>query len=227
MTVATELLALSAPDHVRQSILGHEHGSVINRNYTQANLELMKDYLDQIDLGLIVEFDRRYGFPVIRGCALMEEQPLRVTLALDAHDQPKSIEVYEPEGGKTRTILPERAVDPKDRASVAENLDQMGGRLTTLLAGRRYRIEGVVDQTVHRVLGVLLAVAQARPASEGPRGTANGVPAEIDTTPVGKSRIRPAPPAPRSRLQSAAKRLSGSEGSFATSAFDRVARAGP
>ena len=40
MTVATELLALGAPDHVRQSILGHEHGSVINRHYTQADLEL-------------------------------------------------------------------------------------------------------------------------------------------------------------------------------------------
>lgn len=51
MTVATELLALGAQDHVRQSILGHEHDSVINRHYTQANLHLIKSYLDQIDLG--------------------------------------------------------------------------------------------------------------------------------------------------------------------------------
>jgi hypothetical protein len=75
MSVATELLALGAPDHVRQSILGHEHSSVINRHYTQANLELMKGFLDQIDLGLTVEFDKRYGFPVTRGCALVGVPP--------------------------------------------------------------------------------------------------------------------------------------------------------
>ncbi len=73
MTVATELLALGAPNHVRQSILGHEHDSVINRHYTQANLHLIKGFLDQIDLGLTVEFDKRHGFPVIRGCSLLNE----------------------------------------------------------------------------------------------------------------------------------------------------------
>ena len=62
MTVATELLALGAPDHLRQSILGHEHGSVINRHYTQANLEFMKYYIDQIDLGLMVELGDATAF---------------------------------------------------------------------------------------------------------------------------------------------------------------------
>ena len=63
MTVATELLALGASDHVREFILGHEHGSVINRHYTQANLELMKSFLDRINLGLAIEVNARRGFP--------------------------------------------------------------------------------------------------------------------------------------------------------------------
>ncbi len=161
MTVATELLALGAPDHVRQSILGHEHGSVINRHYTQANLELMKSFLDRIDLGLAIEVDARRGFPVIRGCTLLKEMPLRVNLTLDANNQPRCIEIHEPTSGVSHVIMPERPVDPKDRAAVAENLDRMGRRLAAILADRRYRIEGMVDETVHRVLGVLLAVAFA------------------------------------------------------------------
>ena len=129
MTVATELLALGAPDHVRQSILGHEHGSVINRHYTQANLELMKSFLDRIDLGLAIEVDARRGFPVIRGCTLLKEMPLRVNLTLDANNQPRCIEIHEPTSGVSHVIMPERPVDLKDRAAVAENLDRMGGAL--------------------------------------------------------------------------------------------------
>ena len=161
MTVATELLALGASDHVRQSILGHEHDSVINRHYTQANLELMKSFLDRIDLGLAIEVDARRGFPVIRGCTLLKELPLRVNLTLDANNQPRCIEIHEPTSGVSHVIMPERAFDSKDRAAVAENLDRMGRRLAAILTGRRYRIEGMVDETVQRVLGVLLAVAFA------------------------------------------------------------------
>ena len=105
MTVATELLAPGAPDHVRQSILGHEHRSVTNRHYTQANLEFMKYYIDQIDLGLIVEFERRYRFSVIRGCALLAEKALRVSLTLDEANQPICIEIREPASGVSHTIL--------------------------------------------------------------------------------------------------------------------------
>ena len=199
MTVATELLALGAPDHVRQSILGHEHGSVINRHYTQANLELMKYYIDQIDLGLIVEFEGRYRFPVIRGCALLAEKALRVSLTLDEADQPTCIEVREPANGVSHRILAERPVNPEDRASVAENLERMGQRLATLIAGRRYRIEGVVDMTIHRVLEVLLAVAFVG----APSAAAALDPASTGTaaTSVGSPARKPARPAPRSRLQ--------------------------
>jgi integrase len=199
MTTATELLALGAPDHVRQSILGHEHGSVINRHYTQANLELMKQYLDQIDLGLIVEHDRRYRFPVVRGCALLAEKALRVSLTLDEANQPTCIEVREPDNGVSHRLFAEGSVNPKDRASVADNLCRMGQRLATLLAGRRYRIEGVVDITVHRVLEVLLAVAFV----DAPSAAAVPDPAMAGASSAGltpKSR-KVARPEPRSRLQ--------------------------
>jgi hypothetical protein len=179
---------------------------VINRHYTQANLELMKSYLDRIDLGLVVEFDQRYRFPVIRGCALLAEESLRVSLALDANDQPKAIEVHEPQSGATHVILPERVVNPKDRASIAENLDRMGCRLASLLAGRRYRIEGMVDQTVHRVLGVLLAVALARTAG-GARPGADCVSPEAAPSAAGSPRIQPAALTSRPRLQAAIERL--------------------
>lgn len=46
-----------------------------------------------------------------------------------------------------------------DRAAVAANLDRTGRALADILAGRRYRIEGIVDQPVERALGVLLALA--------------------------------------------------------------------
>jgi hypothetical protein len=98
---------------------------------------------------------------LIRGCTLLKELPLRINLTLDAKNQPRCIEVLEPTSGVSHVIMPERAVDPKDRAAVAENLDRMGRRLAAILADRRYRIEGMVDETVHRVLGVLLAVAFA------------------------------------------------------------------
>jgi len=121
----------------------------------------MKSFLDRIDLGLAIEVDARRGFPVIRGCALLKEMPLRVNLTLDANNQPRCIEIHEPTSGVSHVIMPERPVDSKDRAAVAENLDRMGRRLASILTGRRYRIEGMVDETVHRVLGVLLAVAFA------------------------------------------------------------------
>lgn len=159
MTVATELLALGAPDHIRQSVLGHEHGSVINRHYTQANLALIKGFLDRIDLGLIVEFDARLGFPVIRGCSLLKQAPVRVSLTLDAADRPKCLEIHEPESGVTHLIVPEGVIDPRDPAASSEILDRMDHRVAGILAGRRYRIEGFVDEAIQRVFGVLLALA--------------------------------------------------------------------
>jgi hypothetical protein len=159
MTVATELLALGAQDHVRQSTLGHEHDSVINRHYTQATLDLIKSYLDQIDLGLIIEFDPRYGFPVIRGCSLLDHAPVRVSLTLGGRERPKCIEVWEPDTDVTHRITADETMDLDDRAAVAANLDRMGRALAEILAGRRYRIEGIVDQPVERALGVLLALA--------------------------------------------------------------------
>lgn len=117
MTVSTQLLAAGAPDHVLESILGHEHNAIINRHYTEANLRLMKEFLDRIDLGLVIEFDARHRFPVIRKCALLKERPLAVTLTLDAADQPKCIEIHEPSMGATHIITPERAFDAKDPAA--------------------------------------------------------------------------------------------------------------
>ena len=224
MTVATEFLALGAPDHVRQSILGHEHGSVINRHYTQANLELMKYYVDQIDLGLIVELRGRCRFPMIRGCALLEEKALRVSLTLDEANQPTCIEVREPDRGVSHRILAERPVNPKDRASVAENLDRMGRRLASLTAGRRYRIEGVVDMTVHRVLEVLLAVAfvGAPTAAAAPDPVSAGASHNGTTSPGRK----PARPAPRSRLQAFGRSPAGMV-TFAAEPIQEMLGAGP
>ncbi len=93
--------------------------------------------------------------------------PLTELGALDAADQPKRIEVREP-SAVSHIILPDPAADPKDPAARAANLDRLGQSLAVLLAGRRYRIEGMGDGTVHRVLGVLLAVAfAASPAVTG------------------------------------------------------------
>jgi hypothetical protein len=158
MTVSTQLLALRAPDKVRQSIIRHEHDTIINRHYTQANLALMKSYLDRIDLGLVIEYDSRYRFPVIRGCTLLKVRPLSVTLALDSSSQPERLEVHDPSTGATRVISAESKFDAADPAAVFANLESMGRRLAQALGGKRFRIEGLVDAFAERKLELLLAV---------------------------------------------------------------------
>lgn len=170
MTVSTQLLALGAPDKVRQSIIGHEHDTIINRHYTQANLALMKSYLDRIDLGLVIEHDSRYRFPVIRGCKLLKVRPLSVTLTLDRSSEPDRIEVHDPSSGATRVISAESKMGAADPAAVYANLESMGRRLARALGGKPFRIEGLVDAFVERKLESLLAVGtDPGPASSDER----------------------------------------------------------
>ena len=55
--------------------------------------------------------------------------------------------------------MPEGVIDPRDPAASSEILDRMDHRVAGILAGRRYRIEGFVDEAIQRVFGVLLALA--------------------------------------------------------------------
>ncbi len=170
MTVSTQLLALGAPDKVRQSIIGHEHDTIINRHYTESNVALMKRYLDRIDLGLVIEHDSRYRFPVIRGCKLLKVRPLSVTLTLDRSSEPDRIEVHDPSSGATRVISAESKMDAADPAAVYANLESMGRRLARALGGKPFRIEGLVDALVERKLGLLLAVG-TNPGEASPHET--------------------------------------------------------
>ncbi len=96
-----------------------------------------------------------------------ERDPVRVSLTLGARERPQRIEVYEPDTDVTHRIDTDSSVDLDDRAAVAANLERMGRALAEVLAGRRFRIEGVVDQPVERALGVLLALAfTGEPESE-------------------------------------------------------------
>lgn len=118
----------------------------------------MKRYLDRIDLGLVIEHDSRYRFPVIRGCTLLKVRPLSVTLTLDNSSQPERLEVHDPSSGATRVISAESKIDATDPAAVYANPESMGRRLAQFLGGKRFRIEGLVDAVVERKLELLLAV---------------------------------------------------------------------
>jgi hypothetical protein len=124
MTVSTALLAAGAPDFVRQAILGHEQNQIINRHYTEANLGLLKKYLDQIDLGLEIAMGPA-GFPVIVGCSLLQQKALEVMLQLDTKLRARRIEVRDPETDAYTLIesqLPEKA----DAGAAAADMERMG-----------------------------------------------------------------------------------------------------
>ena len=78
-------------DSIRKAILGHKHGDILNRHYTQENLPLLKKAIDSVDLGLRVEMDHVRGFPVLVGCDLEAEPPIDVEMKLDEAGDPRWI----------------------------------------------------------------------------------------------------------------------------------------
>src|SRR5690606_40607776 len=89
------LQLVGAPDNVREAIAGYEHGSVINRHYTETNLALLKRFLDRIDYGIEVDEDNR-GFPVIRRRSLLDRQVVTVVARIDGNGRLARLTISDP-----------------------------------------------------------------------------------------------------------------------------------
>ncbi|GHE06563.1 hypothetical protein U879_08705 [Defluviimonas sp. 20V17] len=81
-TLSSKLLHAGVDTGVRQRILGHLEGTTVDAHYSDDGLAELKEILDRVDYGLQIGHDRRFGFPVITGCARSLLPTAAIELAL-------------------------------------------------------------------------------------------------------------------------------------------------
>ena len=80
-------------DGMRQALLGHKSGDILNRHYTAFHARKLKANLDAVDFGAVVEPSKRHGFPVILRCNLGAPKAFDVSVDLGENGAPEVIRV--------------------------------------------------------------------------------------------------------------------------------------
>ncbi len=92
-TLSTRLAKLKISDSIRQAILGHKSGEIINRHYTAQEAPALKEVLDAVSFEVQIKPSRQQGIPVIDGCALTGNRVFDVDVVLGETGQAEVISV--------------------------------------------------------------------------------------------------------------------------------------
>lgn len=96
-TLATRLAKLKISDSIRQAILGHRCGSIINRHYTAQEAPALKEVLDEVSFDVEIKASKAHGFPVVYRCLTGHATVFEVDVTLDVEGRADVISIT-PEG---------------------------------------------------------------------------------------------------------------------------------
>ncbi|PKP62633.1 MAG: hypothetical protein CVT86_07285, partial [Alphaproteobacteria bacterium HGW-Alphaproteobacteria-8] len=146
-TCATRMLPAGATNPLRQAVLGHEPGEVIDKHYTDVGEAAMKQALDAIDWGVEIAPHPTRGFPVIVACTLACQATLDLHIVLDDDGAARSVEIFAPaqdnDARLLGVVIARRGECPPRRAGMrAATPAQAGVMMLDVLAGRVLRLVG-------------------------------------------------------------------------------------
>ena len=99
-TLATRLAKLKISDSIRQAILGHKCGTIINRHYIAQEAPALKEVLDEVSFNVAIKVSNAHGFPVVERCSHASATVFDVNVTLDVAGQADVISIT-PEGATT------------------------------------------------------------------------------------------------------------------------------
>jgi len=166
-TCATRMLHAGATNPLRQAVLGHEPGEVIDKHYTDVGEAAMKQALDAIDWGIEIAPHPKRGFPVIVACTLACQATLDLHLVLDDDGAARSVEIFDPSQDNDARLLGvaimrrgERSA-PRRAGMRTATPAQAGVMMLDVLAGRMLRLVGGGGAAAERAYETLLALGAA------------------------------------------------------------------
>lgn len=115
-TLSTRLAKLKISDSIRQAILGHRWGTIINRHYTAQEAPALKEVLDEVSFDVEIERSNVHGFPVVGRCLTGNATVFEVDVTLDVEARADVVSIT-PEGAATPCFSARLSEKPDGRPS--------------------------------------------------------------------------------------------------------------